>query len=229
MSFFSPILDIIGCEIRYTISAEAIRKELGISSYDDGEAEKELKQMDYNAKCKACQHLGLAYVARQNFSGKRKYWYKLQECREFVISLENGHPILAMPCSLQPGKKNLPWDCSSSGSEDSGSFGATEVVPPLLLARSIISLALSAGKSLNTITCPPKVFDKIKETSSWVCELNSDQISQSLATDPLGAPEGTKLRERPSLRSPKEPFSFKYWLRRLQVWEKLDLWPENLP
>nr|GLL17910.1 DNA-directed RNA polymerase I subunit RPA12-like [Ipomoea trifida]GMC50073.1 DNA-directed RNA polymerase I subunit RPA12-like [Ipomoea batatas] len=63
--FQKRIKDIIGCEIRYTISAEAIRKELGISSYDDGEAEKELKQMDYNAKCKACQHLGLAYVARQ--------------------------------------------------------------------------------------------------------------------------------------------------------------------
>ncbi|CAH9105379.1 unnamed protein product [Cuscuta europaea] len=58
--------DIIGKEISYTISAEAIRREFGISSsFDDFEEEKELKQMDYNAKCKVCQYMGMAYVARQ--------------------------------------------------------------------------------------------------------------------------------------------------------------------
>lgn len=58
--------NIIGKEIRYTISAEAaVRWGLGISPHDDFEEEKELKQMDYNAKCKACQHLGMSYVARQ--------------------------------------------------------------------------------------------------------------------------------------------------------------------
>ncbi|KAH6796707.1 TFIIB zinc-binding protein [Perilla frutescens var. hirtella] len=51
--------------IRYTISAEDMRRELGVSSLEAIEEERELKQMDYNAKCKACQHLGLAYVARQ--------------------------------------------------------------------------------------------------------------------------------------------------------------------
>ena len=35
---------------------------------------------------------------------------------------------------------------------------------------------------------------------------------------------------RPRLRSPKLPFSFKYWLRRLQVWAKFDFWAAgNLP
>ncbi|KAG5611633.1 hypothetical protein H5410_022914 [Solanum commersonii] len=43
----------------------AIKRELGISSFDDLEEEKELKQMDYNAKCKGCQHLGMSYIARQ--------------------------------------------------------------------------------------------------------------------------------------------------------------------
>ncbi|KAL0295257.1 UNVERIFIED_CONTAM: DNA-directed RNA polymerase I subunit RPA12 [Sesamum radiatum] len=42
-----------------------MRRELGVSSLDDIEEERELKQMDYNAKCRACQHLGMAYVARQ--------------------------------------------------------------------------------------------------------------------------------------------------------------------
>lgn len=28
---------------------------------------------------------------------------------------------------------------------------------------------------------------------------------------------------KPRVRSPKVPFSLRYWLRRLQVWEKLDL------
>ncbi|KAL0347485.1 UNVERIFIED_CONTAM: DNA-directed RNA polymerase I subunit RPA12 [Sesamum calycinum] len=60
--FFSQIA---GKEIRYTISAEDMRRELGVSSLDDIEEERELKQMDYNAKCRVCQHLGMAYVARQ--------------------------------------------------------------------------------------------------------------------------------------------------------------------
>ncbi|KAL6504763.1 hypothetical protein OROHE_023521 [Orobanche hederae] len=59
---------IIGKEIRYTISAEDNRRALGVSSLDDIEEERELKQMDHNAKCKACQHLGMAYVARQTRS-----------------------------------------------------------------------------------------------------------------------------------------------------------------
>ncbi|KAL3840202.1 hypothetical protein ACJIZ3_024793 [Penstemon smallii] len=63
-----PLKDIVQHEIRYTISAEDMRRELGVSSLDDIEEEKELKQMDYNAKCRACQHLGLAYVARQTRS-----------------------------------------------------------------------------------------------------------------------------------------------------------------
>ncbi|KAG6422691.1 hypothetical protein SASPL_113069 [Salvia splendens] len=50
---------------RYTVSAEDLRREMGVSTLEDVEEERELKQMDYNAKCKACQHLGLAYVARQ--------------------------------------------------------------------------------------------------------------------------------------------------------------------
>uniref|UniRef100_M1BZR9 DNA-directed RNA polymerase I subunit RPA12 n=1 Tax=Solanum tuberosum TaxID=4113 RepID=M1BZR9_SOLTU len=45
--------------------SKAIKRELGISSFDDLEEEKELKQMDYNAKCKGCQHLGMSYIARQ--------------------------------------------------------------------------------------------------------------------------------------------------------------------
>ncbi|XP_073147087.1 uncharacterized protein [Henckelia pumila] len=63
--FKKRLKDISGKELRYTISAEDMRRELGISSLDDIEEEKELKQMDYNAKCRACQHLGMAYVARQ--------------------------------------------------------------------------------------------------------------------------------------------------------------------
>ncbi|XP_016497905.1 uncharacterized protein LOC107816681 [Nicotiana tabacum] len=63
--FKKRVKEIAGNEIHYTISAEAIRRELGISSFDDLEEEKELKQMDYNAKCKTCQHLGMSYVARQ--------------------------------------------------------------------------------------------------------------------------------------------------------------------
>ncbi|XP_042062877.1 DNA-directed RNA polymerase I subunit RPA12-like [Salvia splendens] len=51
--------------LRYTVSAEDLRREMGVSTLEDVEEERELKQMDYNAKCKACQHLGLAYVARQ--------------------------------------------------------------------------------------------------------------------------------------------------------------------
>ncbi|KAK6115738.1 hypothetical protein DH2020_008007 [Rehmannia glutinosa] len=47
--FQKRLKDIARKEIRYTISAEDMRRELG----------------DYNAKCKACQHLGMAYVARQ--------------------------------------------------------------------------------------------------------------------------------------------------------------------
>ncbi|KAL2522316.1 DNA-directed RNA polymerase subunit [Forsythia ovata] len=64
--FKKRIKDISGRKIRYTITAEDMRRELGMSSLDDIEEEKELKQMDYNAKCKACQHLGMAYVARQS-------------------------------------------------------------------------------------------------------------------------------------------------------------------
>ncbi|EPS67751.1 hypothetical protein M569_07023 [Genlisea aurea] len=52
-------------EICYSITPESLRRELGVSSLDDVEEERELKQMDYNAKCKGCQHLGMAYVARQ--------------------------------------------------------------------------------------------------------------------------------------------------------------------
>ncbi|KAG8389862.1 hypothetical protein BUALT_Bualt01G0022900 [Buddleja alternifolia] len=63
--FQKPLKDIADKEIRYTVSVEDLRRELGISSLDDIEEEKELKQMDYNAKCRACQHLGMAYVARQ--------------------------------------------------------------------------------------------------------------------------------------------------------------------
>ncbi|KAK6115724.1 hypothetical protein DH2020_007997 [Rehmannia glutinosa] len=63
--FQKRLKDIARKEIRYTISAEDMRRELGVSSLDDIEEERELKQMDYNAKCKACQHLGMAYVARQ--------------------------------------------------------------------------------------------------------------------------------------------------------------------
>ncbi|XP_051149741.1 uncharacterized protein LOC127264314 [Andrographis paniculata] len=64
-NFEKPLDEIAGKEIRYTISAEDMRRELGVSLLDDIEEERELKQMDYNAKCKACQHLGMAYVARQ--------------------------------------------------------------------------------------------------------------------------------------------------------------------
>ncbi|CAI9757997.1 unnamed protein product [Fraxinus pennsylvanica] len=63
--FKKRIKDISGRTIRYTITAEDMRRELGMSSLEDIEEEKELKQMDYNAKCRACQHLGMAYVARQ--------------------------------------------------------------------------------------------------------------------------------------------------------------------
>ncbi|GAA0166829.1 DNA-directed RNA polymerase [Lithospermum erythrorhizon] len=64
-NFKKRIKDIAGKEICYKISSEGIRRELGTSTLDDFEEEKELKQMDYNAKCKSCQHLGMSYVARQ--------------------------------------------------------------------------------------------------------------------------------------------------------------------
>lgn len=49
-------------------------------------------------------------------------------------------------------------------------------------------------------------------------------------------PFASSLRIMPRLRSPNVPFSFKYWLNKLQVCEKADFscsladfWPDNLP
>ncbi|EYU36797.1 hypothetical protein ABFS83_14G300600 [Erythranthe nasuta] len=63
--FQKRLKDMAVKDIRYTISSEDLRRELGVSALDDIEEERELKQMDHNAKCKVCQHVGMAYVARQ--------------------------------------------------------------------------------------------------------------------------------------------------------------------
>ncbi|XP_010536409.1 PREDICTED: DNA-directed RNA polymerase I subunit RPA12 [Tarenaya hassleriana] len=60
--------EIIGKEISYTVSAEDIRRELGISLFDEGHAQAESELPKIKKMCEKCGHPELVYTTRQTRS-----------------------------------------------------------------------------------------------------------------------------------------------------------------
>ncbi|XP_021897167.1 DNA-directed RNA polymerase I subunit RPA12 isoform X2 [Carica papaya] len=60
--------DIIGREMSHTVSAEEIRRELGISLLDLGKAQTESEFPKIQRACEKCQHPELLYSTRQTRS-----------------------------------------------------------------------------------------------------------------------------------------------------------------